>query len=203
LFAQVAFRFFAENIAGHEDHLPGGGGVDFEQALVKLLSVDPRHFPVGNNQVVLILAEVIERQLAVGGGLDLVALYFKGLAEEFQNVFLIVHQQNAFPCARRQGSGTGGGLGRAPAIGQVVREFLPLCDLLSYLEAILRVYNRYGRRDNIHKARIKVLVKSLGVEKFRDAVEAEWQLARDSAPGLLAEWDADSLADVYVKAMAS
>src|SRR6202021_3828041 len=52
----------------------------------------------------------------------------------------------------------GGGLGRAPAIGQVIRDFLPLKDLLSYLEAILRVYNRYGRRDNIHKARIKVLV---------------------------------------------
>jgi sulfite reductase (NADPH) hemoprotein beta-component len=78
----------------------------------------------------------------------------------------------------------GGGLGRAPVIGQVVREFLPLADLLSYLEAILRIYNRYGRRDNIHKARIKVLVKSLGVAKFREEVEAEWLLARDSAPKL-------------------
>ena len=69
----------------------------------------------------------------------------------------------------------GGGLGRTPIIGQVVREFLPLPDLLSYLEAILRVYNRYGRRDNIHKARIKILVKSLGIEEFREQVEAEWQ----------------------------
>ncbi len=51
-------------------------------------------------------------------------------------------------------------------------------DLLSYLEAILRVYNRYGRRDNIHKARIKVLVKSVGIERFREQVEAEWQAAR-------------------------
>ena len=58
----------------------------------------------------------------------------------------------------------GGGLGRTPIIGQVIREFLPLADLLSYLEAILRVYNRHGRRDNIHKARIKVLVKSLGID---------------------------------------
>jgi sulfite reductase (NADPH) hemoprotein beta-component len=78
----------------------------------------------------------------------------------------------------------GGGLGRAPAIGQVIREFLPLPDLLAYLEAILRVYNRYGRRDNIHKARIKVLVKSLGVQQFRAEVEAEWERARADAPHL-------------------
>jgi sulfite reductase (NADPH) hemoprotein beta-component len=78
----------------------------------------------------------------------------------------------------------GGGLGRAPAIGQVIREFLPLRDLLSYLEAILRVYNRYGRRDNIHKARIKILVKSLGAAQFRAEVEAEWHAARADAPQL-------------------
>jgi sulfite reductase (NADPH) hemoprotein beta-component len=68
----------------------------------------------------------------------------------------------------------GGGLGRTPIIGHVIREFLPWPHLLSYLEAILRVYNRYGRRDNIHKARIKILVKERGVEKFREEVEAEW-----------------------------
>ena len=56
----------------------------------------------------------------------------------------------------------GGGLGRAPMIGHVIREFLPWQHLLSYLEAILRVYNRHGRRDNIHKARIKILVKDRG-----------------------------------------
>ena len=78
----------------------------------------------------------------------------------------------------------GGGLGRAPAIGQVIREFLPLAELLAYLEAILRVYNRHGRRDNIHKARIKVLVKSLGVEGFREQVETEWSLGRAHAPRL-------------------
>jgi len=78
----------------------------------------------------------------------------------------------------------GGGLGRQPIIGQSIREFLPLPDLLAYLEAILRVYNRQGRRDNIHKARIKVLVKSLGVERFREQVEAEWQAAREFAPKL-------------------
>ncbi len=63
----------------------------------------------------------------------------------------------------------GGGLGRTPIIGQVVREFLPREHLLSYLEAILRVYNLEGRRDNLTKARIKILVKSLGVEEFRPA----------------------------------
>ncbi len=78
----------------------------------------------------------------------------------------------------------GGGLGRAPSIGVCIREFLPITDLLGYLEAILRVYNRYGRRDNIHKARIKILVKSLGAEKFREEVEAEWEASREFAPRL-------------------
>ena len=73
----------------------------------------------------------------------------------------------------------GGGLGRTPIIGQVVRDFLPREHLLSYLEAILRVYNLEGRRDNLTKARIKILVKSLGVEEFKRRVEAEWELIRD------------------------
>ncbi len=73
----------------------------------------------------------------------------------------------------------GGGLGRTPIIGQVVRDFLPREHLLSYLEAILRVYNREGRRDNIHKARIKILVKALGIEEFRRRVDAEWEQIRD------------------------
>jgi sulfite reductase (NADPH) hemoprotein beta-component len=76
----------------------------------------------------------------------------------------------------------GGGLGRAPVIGQLIRDFLPVPDLLSYLEAILRVYNRHGRRDNINKARIKVLVKSLGIARFREQVESEWHASRASAP---------------------
>jgi len=78
----------------------------------------------------------------------------------------------------------GGGLGRQPIIGQSIRGFLPLPDLLGYLEAILRVYNRQGRRDNIHKARIKVLVKALGVDRFREQVEAEWQASSAHAPQL-------------------
>ncbi|TVR60236.1 MAG: nitrite/sulfite reductase [Candidatus Competibacteraceae bacterium] len=74
----------------------------------------------------------------------------------------------------------GGGLGRTPMIGHVIREFLPQRDLLSYLEAILRIYNQYGRRDNIYKARIKILVKALGPDQFRDEVEAEWAQIKDS-----------------------
>jgi sulfite reductase (NADPH) hemoprotein beta-component len=73
----------------------------------------------------------------------------------------------------------GGGLGRTPIIGQVVREFLPREHLLSYLEAVLRIYNREGRRDNLTKARIKILVRSLGIEEFRRRVEAEWELIKD------------------------
>ena len=89
----------------------------------------------------------------------------------------------------RAGDGTlgfeilaGGGLGRTPVIGQVVREFLPREYLLSYLEAILRVYNLEGRRDNPTKARIKILVRSLGIEEFRRRVEAEWAQLRDTGP---------------------
>ena len=73
----------------------------------------------------------------------------------------------------------GGGLGRTPIVGHVIREFLPWRHLLTYLDAILRVYNRFGRRDNIHKARIKILVKDWGVEKFRAEVEQEWSRLKD------------------------
>ena len=76
----------------------------------------------------------------------------------------------------------GGGLGRAPMIGHVIREFLPKQELLGYLEAILRVYNLEGRRDNIHKARIKILVKAVTPQKFREMVEAEYAASRDMAP---------------------
>ena len=81
----------------------------------------------------------------------------------------------------------GGGLGRTPMVGFAIREFLPWQHLLTYLEAILRVYNRYGRRDNIHKARIKILVKERGPEKFREEVEAEWAHLKDGPATLTAE----------------
>src|ERR1700704_4587893 len=75
----------------------------------------------------------------------------------------------------------GGGLGRPPFIGKTIKPFVHGHDLLSYVEAILRVYNQYGRRDNIYKARIKILVHELGVEKFAQEVEEEWLQMRDSA----------------------
>ena len=75
----------------------------------------------------------------------------------------------------------GGGLGRTPMIGKTLREFLPKDELLAYLEATLRVYNRYGRRDNLFKARIKILVHEIGAEKMREEVEAEYESMKDSA----------------------
>jgi sulfite reductase (NADPH) hemoprotein beta-component len=81
----------------------------------------------------------------------------------------------------------GGGMGRTPVIAKVVREFLPYEHLLSYVESILRVYNRYGRRDNKYKARIKILVNELGIEEFRAQVEAEWLLLKDGALKLTRE----------------
>jgi sulfite reductase (NADPH) hemoprotein beta-component len=78
----------------------------------------------------------------------------------------------------------GGGLGRTAFIGKTIRPFLPKRDLLSYVEAILRVYNQFGRRDNIYKARIKILVHEIGAEAFGKEVEAEWQAIKDGALAL-------------------
>ncbi|MFP5414421.1 MAG: nitrite/sulfite reductase [Gammaproteobacteria bacterium] len=82
----------------------------------------------------------------------------------------------------------GGGLGRTPVIGEVIGEFIEPRHLLTYLEAILRVYNRYGRRDNKYKARIKILVKAWGAEVFGARVAAEWQHLKDG-PNTLTEAD--------------
>ena len=81
----------------------------------------------------------------------------------------------------------GGGQGRTPIIGTTIRDFLPKQHLLSYLEAILRVYNQLGRRDNLFKARIKILVKETGAEEFTRMVEEEWEHIRDGALVLPAE----------------
>ena len=81
----------------------------------------------------------------------------------------------------------GGGLGRTPMIGHVMREFLPWQHLLTYLDAILRIYNRYGRRDNLNKARVKILVKERGADKFREEIEAEWAHLKDGPATLIAE----------------
>jgi sulfite reductase (NADPH) hemoprotein beta-component len=79
----------------------------------------------------------------------------------------------------------GGGLGRTPIVGHTIRDFLPWQHLLTYLEAILRVYNRFGRRDNIHKARIKIIVKEFGVERFRKEVDDEWAHLKDGPNTLI------------------
>src|SRR5688572_30745123 len=81
----------------------------------------------------------------------------------------------------------GGGMGRTPIIGHVMQEFLPWPHLLTYVEAIMRVYNRYGRRDNLNKARIKILVKALTPERFREEVEAEWAHLKDGPSTLTGE----------------
>ncbi|GAA0616897.1 nitrite/sulfite reductase [Halomonas beimenensis] len=91
----------------------------------------------------------------------------------------------------------GGGLGRTPMIGETVCEDLPWQHLLTYLEAILRVYNQFGRRDNKFKARIKILVKALGVEEFRRRVEAEWAHLKDG-PQTLTEEAVAAVADHFV-----
>jgi sulfite reductase (NADPH) hemoprotein beta-component len=78
----------------------------------------------------------------------------------------------------------GGGMGRIPYVGQEIRPFLKKEHLLSYIESILRVYNLHGRRDNLQKARIKILVNQLGIDRFREEVEADWEATRKDAVDL-------------------
>ncbi|MBK7898662.1 MAG: nitrite/sulfite reductase [Azonexus sp.] len=87
----------------------------------------------------------------------------------------------------------GGGLGRTPIRGEVVREFLPWQHILGYCECILRVYNRFGRRDNPFKARIKILVQALGLEEFRRQVDEEWAYRKDG-PDTLTQAEFDRIA---------
>lgn len=91
----------------------------------------------------------------------------------------------------------GGGLGRTPIVGSFINEFLPWQHLLSYLDAILRVYNRYGRRDNKYKARIKILVKALTPEGFAQKVDAEWAHLKDG-PSTLTDAELQRVAAHFV-----
>ncbi|MGQ0335649.1 nitrite/sulfite reductase [Halomonas elongata] len=91
----------------------------------------------------------------------------------------------------------GGGLGRTPMIGGVMCEDLPWRHLLTYLEALVRVYNQFGRRDNKFKARIKILVKALGIDEFRRRVEEEWAHLKDG-PQTLTEEAVSSVAEHFV-----
>ncbi len=90
----------------------------------------------------------------------------------------------------------GGGLGRTPMIGSLIREHLEWQHMLTYVEAILRVYNRYGRRDNAFKARIKILVKALGAEEFARQVEAEWAHLKDG-PSTITEAEFERVASFF------
>lgn len=91
----------------------------------------------------------------------------------------------------------GGGLGRTPVISSILKEDLPWQHVLSYTEAVLRVYNRYGRRDNKYKARIKILVNSMGIEAFAKEVEQEWQLLK-SGPAELTQDEYDRVANHFM-----
>ncbi len=93
----------------------------------------------------------------------------------------------------------GGGMGRTPIIGSVIREFLPWDQILNYLEAVVRAYNRFGRRDNKYKARIKILVKAEG-QAFVDQVEAEYQriLEQDGAPHTITQAELDRVSASFV-----
>ncbi len=93
----------------------------------------------------------------------------------------------------------GGGMGRTPIIGSVIREFLPWNQILNYLEAVVRAYNRFGRRDNIYKARIKILVKAEG-QAFTDQVEAEYRdiIEKDGAPHTISQAELDRVSSFFV-----
>ena len=94
----------------------------------------------------------------------------------------------------------GGGMGRTPVIGTLVREFLPWQDIMNYLEAVVRVYNRWGRRDNIYKARIKILVKAEG-QRYIDEVEAEFKdiVHADGGPHTISQAEFDRVAACFVE----
>ena len=91
----------------------------------------------------------------------------------------------------------GGGLGRTPIVGEMVKSFLPTRHLLTYLDAVLRVYNRFGRRDNKYKARIKILVKAMTVEAFAAKVEDEWLHLKDG-PSTLRDVDVAHYASFFI-----
>lgn len=105
-------------------------------------------------------------------------------AKEHDRAAVRLHDIGLYIVERNQQIGfevyAGGGLGRTPVVAPLLNEFIAKEDLISYLEAILRVYNKLGRRDNKYKARIKILVRATGVEAFSDLVNKEWQILKNS-----------------------
>ena len=106
-------------------------------------------------------------------------------AVKFHDIGIMMHKNDAGDIGFE--IMVGGGLGRSPYIAETIREFLPKEHLLSYLEAVLRVYNQLGRRDNKYKARIKILLAETGVEEFTRLVEEEWAQIKDGALTVPAE----------------
>ena len=90
----------------------------------------------------------------------------------------------------------GGGLGRTPVIGTEICDFVPWQHIITYVESMVRVYNEYGRRDNIYKARIKILVKALGIEEFKRQVEADWQFTKNG-PCTITQEELDRVATCF------
>ena len=112
-------------------------------------------------------------KIAVTGGAD------DRAAVKFHDIGIMIHKNDAGEVGFE--IMVGGGLGRSPYVAETVRDFLPKEHLLSYLEAVLRVYNQLGRRDNKYKARIKILLAETGLEEFRRLVEEEWAHIKDGA----------------------
>ncbi|MGD0150697.1 MAG: nitrite/sulfite reductase [Xanthobacteraceae bacterium] len=145
-----------------------------------------------------VLAEVIRQHVTLHPEFTFMPRKFKIAvgASSHDRAALRVHDL-ALRLFRNKAGGTGfevmvgGGLGRTPFLAKTIKPFLHKRDVLSYVEAVLRTYNQFGRRDNIYKARIKILVHELGVDAFAKEVEAEWQSIKDGAlklePAVVAE----------------
>ena len=117
-------------------------------------------------------------------------------AMQFHDIGLEVRKNDAGELGLRVF--VGGGLGRTPMIGKMIRDWLPEEDMLSYCEAILRVYNLYGRRDNKYKARIKILVHETGLEELKKDIEAEFERIKDGVLKLPDE-DVAAIADYFAR----
>lgn len=150
------------------DHLAGVAQDEIE---------DPRHY-----------CEIVRQWSTLHPEFDWLPRKFKIAfsGAKYDRAAVQVHDIGLYIVKNKQGETgfkviVGGGLGRTPIIGVTIREFLEKKYLLSYLEAILRIYNLEGRRDNIYKARIKILVRALGIDTFKQKVETEWDRIKDSA----------------------
>ncbi|NSL56002.1 nitrite/sulfite reductase [Uliginosibacterium aquaticum] len=149
------------------------------------------------------LAEIIRQWSTFHPEFALLPRKFKFAVSGSSNDRAVVQMHDIGLEFYRDGSGellikvwVGGGLGRTPILGEVIEAALPWQHLLTYADAIIRVYNRHGRRDNIYKARIKILVKALGIEEFKRQVEAEWAHHKDG-PNTITQAEFDRVAKFF------